>query len=201
MTLAGTTELESVNTMLSMIGEAPVNSLTGTLPLDGTIAKNTLTEISREVQSAGWFFNTEHKVVLSKDTDNKIPLGTNVMRVDIDPNRYSRASIDVVKRGDFLYDKDDHTFVFTDYDTLEASIVYYLEFNELPENVKRYITVRAGRIFADRVVGAKDLHGYTAIDERNALAVIKQEETDTADYTVFDHPDTGQIVNRQNVVR
>ena len=39
MTLAGTTELESVNTMLSMIGEAPVNSLTGTLPLDGTIAK------------------------------------------------------------------------------------------------------------------------------------------------------------------
>ena len=63
MSLAGTTELEAVNTMLSMIGEAPVNSLTGTLPLDATIAKNTLTEISREVQAAGWHYNTEFKVM------------------------------------------------------------------------------------------------------------------------------------------
>ncbi len=198
MALAGTTQLESINTMLSMIGEAPVNSITGTLPLDATIAINVLTETSREVQSCGWFFNTEHKVTLAKDTDNKIPLGTNVMRADIDANRYSRASLDVVKRGNWLYDKVDHTYVFDD--SLEASIVYYLEFDVLPENVKRYITIRAGRIFADRVVGAKDLHGYTAVDEANALAIIKQEETDTADYNVFDHPDIGSIVNRQNVV-
>ena len=199
MALAGTTKLEAINTILSIIGEAPINSLTGTLPLDGVLAKNILDEISREVQSAGWFFNTEHKVKLSKDTDNKIPLGSNVMRVDVDPHRYSRASINPIKRGLFLYDKVKHTFTFDD--DLEASVVYYLEFTELPENVKRYITIRAGRVFADRVIGARDLHGYTAVDERNALAIIKQEETDTADYTVFDHPDTGNIVNRQKVVR
>ena len=84
MTLAGTTELESVNTMLSMIGEAPVNSLTGTLPLDGTIAKNTLTEINREVQSAGWHFNSRYEYTLSLDGDSKIPLANNIMRVDLD---------------------------------------------------------------------------------------------------------------------
>ena len=101
----GTTELEAVNTMLSMIGEAPVNSLTGTLPLDATIANNTLTEISREVQAAGWHFNTEHKVTLAKDNNNKIPLASNIMRVDLDPSRYSRGTLDVVKRGNFLYEK------------------------------------------------------------------------------------------------
>jgi hypothetical protein len=198
MALAGTTQLEAINTILSIIGEAPINSLTGTLPLDGTLAVNILAEISREVQSAGWFFNTEHKVTLSKDTDSKIPLGANVMRVDVDHHRYSRASIDPIKRGLFLYNKVKHSFTFDD--DLEASVVYYLEFTELPENVKRYITIRAGRVFADRVIGARDLHGYTALDERNALAIIKQEETDTADYNVFDHPDTGNIVNRLNVV-
>ena len=45
MTNANTTELEAVNSMLATIGEAPVNSITGTLPLDASLAKNTLNEI------------------------------------------------------------------------------------------------------------------------------------------------------------
>ncbi len=52
-TVTRTTELEAVNTILSTIGESPVNSLTGTLPVDATTALNVLDEISREVQSAG----------------------------------------------------------------------------------------------------------------------------------------------------
>ena len=69
-----TTELEAVNTILSTIGEAPLNSLTGSLPVDGTVAVNILSEITREVQSAGWHFNTHYKVTLTRDTGNKIPL-------------------------------------------------------------------------------------------------------------------------------
>ena len=42
-----TTELEAVNTLLHSIGEASVNSLTN-LPIDGTQAKNILTEVSRK---------------------------------------------------------------------------------------------------------------------------------------------------------
>lgn len=61
-----TTELEAVNTILSTIGEAPLNTLTGSLPVDGTIAKNVLSEVAREVQSQGWHFNTHNKVTLSK---------------------------------------------------------------------------------------------------------------------------------------
>ena len=51
-----TTELEAVNTLLHSIGEASVNSLTN-LPIDGTQAKNILTEVSREVQATGYHFN------------------------------------------------------------------------------------------------------------------------------------------------
>jgi hypothetical protein len=195
--LAGTTQLESINTMLSMIGQAPINSLSGTLPLDATIATNTLTEILREVQAAGWHFNTEFKVTLALDDDSKIPLGTNVMRVDLDPTRYSKRSYDVVKRGGFLYEKNDHTYVFTK--AVDATIIYYLEFEELPENVKRYITIRAGRIFADRVVGERELHGFTTQEELNALAILKQEEADTANHNIFDSFDTGKIVARETI--
>ena len=41
-----TTELQSVNTMLSVIGEAPVNSITGTTTVDVSVAKNILDETS-----------------------------------------------------------------------------------------------------------------------------------------------------------
>ena len=53
-----TTELQSVNTMLSVIGEAPVNSITGTTTVDVSVAKNILDETSMSVQSIGWNFNT-----------------------------------------------------------------------------------------------------------------------------------------------
>ena len=87
MAQSSTTELEAVNTILSTIGEAPLNSLSGSLPVDGTIAKNVLSEVSREVQSQGWHFNTHYKVTLSRDTNNKIPLATNIVRVEVDPRR------------------------------------------------------------------------------------------------------------------
>ena len=41
MTVAATTETESVNIMLAAIGEAPINSLTGTLPVDARLAQST----------------------------------------------------------------------------------------------------------------------------------------------------------------
>ena len=98
-----TTELEAVNTILSTIGEAPLNTLSGSLPVDGTIAKNVLSEVAREVQSEGFHFNTHYKVTLSRDTDNKIPLATNVVRVELDPNKQSKSSYDIVQRDGFLY--------------------------------------------------------------------------------------------------
>jgi len=89
MAQSSTTELEAVNTILSAIGEAPINSLSGTLPIDATQAKNLLTEISREVQAAGWHYNSFYDYTLSRDTDNKIPLADNIMRVDLDINKYN----------------------------------------------------------------------------------------------------------------
>ena len=68
--MTATTELEAVNVMLAAIGEAPINSLTGTLPVDARIAQTTLNETNKDVQSEGWHFNTEIDVVLTRDASN-----------------------------------------------------------------------------------------------------------------------------------
>ena len=193
-----TTELEAVNSMLATIGEAPVNSITGTLPLDASLAKNTLNEINREVQSAGWHFNSRTKYTLSLDTDSKIPLAENIMRVDLNPDKYSVTEYDVIKQGSFLFNKKGNTFVFDK--ALDAVVTLYLDFTDLPENARRYITLRASRIFQDRTIGGNTLHRYSSVDEANALALLKQEETQTGNHSIFNNYDTYSIISRGNKV-
>ena len=198
-TQSRTTELEAVNTILSTIGEAPLNTLSGSLPVDGTIAKNVLSEVAREVQSQGWHFNTHINVTLTRNTDNKIPLATNVVRVEIDPRKYSKGNYNIVQRDSFLYNlaKNEETF---DKDFENATVVYLLPFNEIPEQAKRYITIRSARIFHDRTLGANTLHKFSQEDELKALSILKQAESLTGDYTIFDTPEQAYTIVRNNGV-
>ena len=190
-----TSELEAINTILSTIGEAPLNTLIGSLPVDGTIAKNVLSEVSREVQSQGWHFNTHYKVTLSRDTNNKIPLATNIVRVEIDPRRYSKVSYDIVQRNNELYNlaKNEDTF---DTNFKDATVVYLLPFDEIPEQAKRYITIRSARIFHDRTLGANTIHKFSQEDEAKSLSILKQAESHTGDYSIFDSPEQAYTILR-----
>ena len=192
-----TSELEAVNVILSTIGEAPINSLTGSLPVDGTIAKNVLSEVAREVQSQGWHFNTHYKVTLSRDTDNKIPLATNIVRIEIDPRKYSKVSYDIVQRNNFLFNlaKNQDTF---DTNFEDATVVYLLPFDDIPEQAKRYITIRSARIFHDRTLGANTIHKFSQEDEAKALSILKQAESHTGDYSIFDTPEQAYTISRNN---
>ena len=198
-TTARSTELESVNVILSTIGEAPLNSLSGSLPVDGTMAKNVLSEISREVQSSGWHFNTHYKSTLTRDTNNNIPVATNVVRVELDPNLESKSSYDLVQRDGKLYNLAKNTDVF-DKDFENVTQVLLLPFNEIPEQAKRYITIRSARIFHDRTLGANTLHKFTLEDEAKALSILKQAESSTGDYSIFDTPEQAYTIVRNNGV-
>ena len=196
-TTTRSTELEAVNVILSTIGEAPLNSLSGSLPVDGTMAKNVLSEISREVQSSGWHFNTHYKATLTRDTNNKIPVGTNVVRVELDPNLESKVDYDLVQRDGKLFNLAKNTDVF-DKDFENVTQVLLLPFNEIPEQAKRYITIRSARVFHDRTLGANTLHKFSQEDEKQALSILRNAEMRTGDYTIFDTPEQIYTIARNN---
>ena len=196
-TTTRSTELEAVNVILSTIGEAPLNSLSGSLPVDGTVAKNVLSEISREVQSAGWHFNTHYKATLTRDTNNKIPVGTNVVRVELDPNLVSKADYDLVQRDGFLFNMAKNTDIF-DRNFEDVTQVLLLPFTEIPEQAKRYITIRSARVFHDRTLGANTLHKFSQEDEKQALSILRNAEARTGDFTIFDTPEQIYTIARNN---
>lgn len=173
-----TTELEAVNTMLMSIGESPVNTLDNPGVVDAVLAKSTLDEVNREVQSRGWHFNTERNYKLVPEAFSPfniyVPNGTLYLDA-VDPN------IDVVTRGNpaRLYDKRNHTYEWAS--PVFVDMVVLLEFENLPQTARSYITIRAARLFQTRVVGSETLHGFHEQSEFQALLALKRAESARAD--------------------
>jgi len=183
--MTSTTELEAVNVMLSNIGESPVNTLDDDNVVDAGIAKTILRNVSREVQSEGWFFNTDYNRPFLPNADNRIQLPQNILKVDP-----SDVSTRYVQRGRFMYDRENHT-----YDILEAvelNVVIGASFEDLPETAKRYISLRSARIFQERMLGTPTISQFNAQDEMRAYASLKTEENNAADHNVLNDSATLQ---------
>jgi hypothetical protein len=181
------TELEAVNVLLTTIGEAPVNTLTGNQVTDVTIAMQVLNEVSREIQSQGWYFNTENGVKLNPDNNKHILPPADTARID-------SKDYNIVIREEKLFDLDDFSYEFGG--TIKVNIVYYQDFTVLPDSAKRYIAARAARIYSDRMLNSETIHAMTLRDERQALVDLRQFEEETADYTMMDSYAVSRITNR-----
>ena len=172
-----TSELEAVNECLENIGQAPVSTIAGDLGVDAQIALNFVRKVNRELQSSGWYWNTEKNYPLTPGGDDNILLPSNTLAVDttgVDANK------DYIQRGSRLYDRD--TFSYTFSDVVYVELTVGLTFEELPETARRYIALRSARIFQDRIEGTAN-QGDTA-DEANAWAVLKADQLRTEDLNV-----------------
>jgi hypothetical protein len=175
-----TTELDAVNVMLSTIGEAPVSSLEVSGLTDVAIAKTILGETSRAVQSRGWHFNSETNYELSPTVDGHLLPPANTLRID--PTR-EFWNYDLTQRGPKLYNRVDHTSVFTS--PIKFDLLILLVFDEMPEAARYYIAVRAARIFQRRMLGSEAMEQFTAEEEGRALVVLQEAEGDTGDHNVL----------------
>lgn len=172
------TELEAVNIMLASSGQGVVNSLVSSRA-DAQRAHEILKEVSRDVQIEGWNFNTEFEVPFTPDGSGNIVLPANAMYVEL-PG--VRAEI----RGTKLYDTENRTFVFTG-SSYKATVVYLLDFTDLPEAAKVYIAKRASRVYQQRYLRSQEVNQFILQEEVLARANMVRYETDIANYTIFDN--------------
>lgn len=184
------TELEAVNIMLSAIGETPVNSLTSGL-VEAELAETILGQVSRSVQTQGWSFNRDIGVELSANNNGEVPLPNNVLSAD-SLNLYNSRNL--IQRGQKFWDRKELTYIINE--SVKADLVYELTFTDLPPIARSYITVRAARIFQDRIVGADTLHGFQKIDEDQALIALKDAEAEMQDHNIFNNFDVFRVIDR-----
>ena len=183
------TELDAVNSILMSVGESSVNTLTVQSP-EVTIAQSTLRQVCREVQAEGWKFNTENEYPITLDSNNHCLIPDNVLQIDL--NNFKHLNdFDVVKRNDNgttkLYDLIEHRYNFenTSEGKLYVDIIWMIDFEDIPQVFKDYITQKASRIASTRMVNDATADELMVTDEAAARALAIEYDTNQGDYNVF----------------
>lgn len=169
-----TTLLEAVNICLQNIGEQPVNSLENEQIVEASMALRTLLEFHKEGQTRGWAWNREQSVTFAKATNGEVVVPANVVSFAPDAMQWAgRFQL----RGQRVYDLEEHTYQLgPEIESIAADVVWLLPWDICPEAFNRWTTIRAARVFSDRVLSSDAIFKYTAMDEQMALVELQRVE-------------------------
>ena len=185
-TTNATQELPAINQILSSCGQAPVTTLDQTNP-DVAIAYDTLLQVSREVQAEGWTFNTEYHYDFTPDSNDEILIPNNVLQLKLTEN-WANVDKDGIRRNGKLYDRQDHTYKWTDQSPVECDVVWEFDWVDLPQPIQDFITARSATIVSQRIVGDQAQYQMLQQQEAYARALALEYETQQGQFTFFGHP-------------
>lgn len=174
-----TTKLDAVNMALESIWEAPVSTLEVSGLASVATAVRLLDDLTVSVLSRGWAFNTEWDFVITKDSDGKMPIPLNTLRIDTSG---SDQNVDVVQRGQYLYDREHHTFTFTQA-SLKCKLITLIQFEDLPQTAREYIARVTARTFVSKWLSQP--LGAPGVEETLALTNLEEQEADDSDLNMF----------------
>ena len=186
--IATDTELSAVNSILGSIGQSPITQLkdtTGALISTNpeiSFIHNLLVETTKDVLNEGWHFNTEYGIKISPDANKQISIPSSYLRYDVHDGQTSRL-LDVVKRGDKLYDKVKHTFEFENDVLVDATYLY--NFEDIPSAFQRYIIAKASTRAATQLVGDQNLARLLQQQEAITRAIVMEYDTQQGDHSFF----------------
>lgn len=169
------TELSTVNLLLRVIGEQPVQSIDPVESADAESARDTLQEWSRAVQAKGWHWNREDAYPLSPNSDGEILLPSNCSYV-------GRAYWDALgsspckfsERGRKLYNREKRTLKWTQ--DVYVDMILQLEWEEIPEYARQAIAYKAAHDFQMRELTSTAVARITEQDVSSAFATLEQRE-------------------------
>jgi len=180
-TYTSLSELEAVNIMLSTISVAPVSTLAVSGDLNVSVAKEILYGTAREVQTYGYYFNTDAKYPLSRDVEGEIKLPKNTLFVSVDRDFWK---YDATLRGYRLYNRSEQTYKFDK--NLTGSVTFFLEWNELPQPAKQYMAIKAARKYQLRMLPDEYTSKYSQQEELEAKAQLEDYDAMERQYNLAD---------------
>ena len=133
---------------------------------------------TRAVVLKGWSFNTNLKETLTRAIDGTITPAAPRVRVRPRLDQPSMFLVNAVMRQGKLYDRTNNTFVWTQDLVVDSTLLF--AFADLPETMRQYITILAGRKFQTRFNGSEKLKQLTEEDELQAYATLIEEEGEDA---------------------
>lgn len=189
MELTAFTELDAVNEIISIIGEAPINTLEDLKNVDAISALRILRSVSRQEQARGWSFNIISEHTLTPDTySGKIRWQENYLFLK------GSGGEKLVRNGDYIKDLSTGDIFFKQPITCEA--VLLIPFDELPDAMRTYIITKAAFKFQSRYFGDDSLAQVTMQEVQEAWMHLQEYEMDNNDYNILDNMDVTNLKQR-----
>lgn len=180
-----TTRLDVLNHMLNVVGEAPVSSASSNHPT-ALSAVVTLERVDLEMQSRGWWFNTEYNLNLSPNESDHIIIPQGTLYIDsIDPHSK------LIQRGTRLYDPLNHTYAIA-HDVV-VDCVLQLPISDLPESAAAYLKHKAAYDFYVNDDGDETKASRLEKEVDRAWQKLQQDELKAADVNARNRPITALL--------
>lgn len=183
------TKLQVVNSLLTSIGEDPVNTL-GTGLDDEIVAESIVDEVTRKVLIRGWSWNTEESFKIVRQADDTITVPSNFLSIDF-------HNTNLVLRGNRIYDKQNNSYKLQS-DVTCSTVIVGLPWEEIPEAARQFILYSAGRIFQQRQVGSRTLYEFSLKDESEAWATLTGNEEATSNLSIFQNQELALMTDRSS---
>jgi len=171
------TELEAMNQVLSVTGDAPVTSINSTYE-QAVVARRILLEVSKEHQARGYWFNEVDELLILKDTDGFVNLPTETIRCDI-PRDYGY----LVQRGLKIFNKKLNTYVIDD--DVYVNIVTELDWDLLPQSFRQVVVSYASLRFNSEYFGSQSTQQNIQADIAKKDLLLQKEDIDNRDLNML----------------
>ncbi|NBO99831.1 MAG: hypothetical protein EBU90_06845 [Proteobacteria bacterium] len=189
---------KALNNVLRYLNIPPVSSVTASDTAYN--ANKLLSEISKLVQSEGWYYNTEKSYTLIPDSSGLIFLSQIAYPVlKVDGDKYNDYQYDLVIRdegsGKMLWDLNTSSGVFSVTTKVNADIVLELPFESMPESIKRYIIIRTAKELS-AIMNMPEAVKVLAMEEQRARLEAIKDDSEQSDSSMFDNYDVARILDR-----
>ena len=182
-------ELEALNQVLSVTGDAPVVNLTSTYE-QAIIARRILNEVSREQQAKGYWFNEVDELLILQDVNTgEINLPTDTIRCDIPRDRGS-----LVQRGLKIFNKKTNSYTINE--DVYVDIVSELTWDLLPQSFRQYVTSLAKLRYNTEYFGSKETEQVIKQDIAIYGLEVEKEDIENRDINMLENTRSGSIAFR-----
>ena len=193
------TTLSAINDVLRRIGKPVVAALdTGGGSLS-SYAERALDDASKTVQQEGWTWNTKANVQIAVNGEGKYDVsnleGDSSSILSVDADREQGETINVVRKGDFLYDLDNNTFTPAN-GTMKVTYVYQRPVAELPDSFAKWAVALAALNFSRQFYYDKSREQIIVVELDDARRLAVNEEIRIVDVNVLDTANMRQIRGR-----
>lgn len=184
-----TTLLQAVNVVMGALGKDNIASLAvEDLNGDANFALQNLGLMLRSVLMEGWDFNVEIDQTFTPDSNGEVLLPVNCLHV-VEVYYPGGTSKNLVERDRKLYDTMNQTFNvganLTSTEGIKVRLTMGLDFDQIPEAARWYVTVKAARRAASLRTVSTGINKFTTTDENEARDRFEQMMNDSESQTTM----------------